>query len=162
MAPKNALGPSPFTPLVSGVVSSMVQVSEHEVRKPVSLRSLHAEKEGEELFCWDKEGDTHMRKYADPVWKIRIYNSQAIQTQAYPPRSIYDFIIQKLKPFIIIIRKLNSSRGFQIHLCILLRVMSSELTLELVMNFPRVQFPRIWCKCLRSNFIHSRIFSLTK
>ena len=84
-----------------------------------------------------------MRKYADPVWKIRIYNSQAIQSQAYPPRSIYDFIIQKLKPFIIIIRKLNSSRGFQIHLCILLRVMSSELTLELVMNFPRVQFPRI-------------------
>ena len=61
MAPKNALGPSPFTPLVSGVVSSMVQVSEHEVRKPVTLRSLHAEKEGEELFCWDKGGDTHMR-----------------------------------------------------------------------------------------------------
>ena len=84
-----------------------------------------------------------MRKYADPVWKIRIYNSQAIQSQAYPPRSIYDFIIQKLKPFIIIIRKLNSSRGFQIHHCILLRVMSSELTLKLVMKFPRVQFPRI-------------------
>ena len=51
MAPKNALGPSPFTPLVSGVVSGMVQVSEHEVRKPVWFRSLHAEKEGEELFC---------------------------------------------------------------------------------------------------------------
>ena len=42
MVPKNALGPSPFTPLVSVVV----QVSEHEVRKPVSFRSLHAEKEG--------------------------------------------------------------------------------------------------------------------
>ena len=51
MGPKNALGPSPFTPLVSGVVSGMVQVSEHEVRKPVLFRSLHAEKEGEELFC---------------------------------------------------------------------------------------------------------------
>ena len=46
MAPKNVLGPSFFTQLVSGVV----QVSEHEVRKPVTLRSLQAEKEGEELF----------------------------------------------------------------------------------------------------------------
>ena len=51
MAPKNALSPSPFTPLVSSVISGAVQVSEHEVRKPVPLRSLHAEKEGEELFC---------------------------------------------------------------------------------------------------------------
>ena len=71
MAPKNALGPSFFTPLVSGVVSGVasgvvssvvsvvvsgvvsgvVQASEHEVRKPVTLRSLQAEKEGEELFC---------------------------------------------------------------------------------------------------------------
>ena len=51
MAPKNALGPSPLTPLVSGVVSGVVQVSEHEVRMPVTLRSLQAEKEGEELFC---------------------------------------------------------------------------------------------------------------
>ena len=47
MVPKNALGPSPFTPLVSGVV----QFSEHEVRMPVLFRTLHAEKEGEELFC---------------------------------------------------------------------------------------------------------------
>ena len=62
MAPKNALGPSFFTPLVSGVVSGVlcgvvsgvvcgvvcgvVQVSEHEVRTPDTLRSLHAEKEG--------------------------------------------------------------------------------------------------------------------
>ena len=54
MAPKNALGPSFFTPLVSGVVSGVVcgvvsgvvQVSEHKVRKPVWFRSLHAEKEG--------------------------------------------------------------------------------------------------------------------
>ena len=61
MAPKNALGPSPFTPLVSGVVSGMVQVSEHEVRKPVWFRSLHAEKEGEELFCWNKGGDSYVR-----------------------------------------------------------------------------------------------------
>ena len=38
--------PSPCTLLVSGVV----QLSEHEVRKPVWFRSLHAEKEGEELF----------------------------------------------------------------------------------------------------------------
>ena len=134
MAPKNALGPSPFTPLVSGVVSGMVQVSEHEVRKPVWFRSLHAEKEGEELFCWNKGGDSYVRSMG----------------------------ILYGKPFIIIIRKLNSSRGFQIHHCILLRVMSSELTLELVMKFPLVQFPRIWCKCLLSNFIHSRIFSLAK
>ena len=39
--------PSPCTLLVSGVV----QLSEHEVRKPVPLRSLHAEKEGDVLFC---------------------------------------------------------------------------------------------------------------
>ena len=55
MAQKNALGPSFFTPLVSGVVSGVVcgvvQVSEHEVRKPVMLRTLHPEKEGGELFC---------------------------------------------------------------------------------------------------------------
>ena len=53
MAPKNALGPSFFTPLVCGVVSGVVQVSVHEVRKPmlVMLRTLHSEKEGEELFC---------------------------------------------------------------------------------------------------------------
>ena len=51
MAPKKSLGPSFFTPLVSGVVSGMVQVSEHEVRKPVMLRTLHPEKEEEELFC---------------------------------------------------------------------------------------------------------------
>ena len=64
MAPKNTLGPSFFTPLVSGVVSGvvsgMVQVSEHEVRKPVTLRSLHAEKEGEELFCWNKGGYSYV------------------------------------------------------------------------------------------------------
>ena len=51
MAPKNALGPSFFTPLVSDVASGVVQVSEHEVREPVMLRTLHPEKEGEELFC---------------------------------------------------------------------------------------------------------------
>ena len=59
MAPKKALGPSFFTPLVSGVasgvasgvVSGVVQVSEHEVRELVMLRTLHPEKEGEELFC---------------------------------------------------------------------------------------------------------------
>ena len=61
MAPKNALGPSFFTPLVSGVVSGVVQVSEHEVREPVMLRTLHPEKKGEELFCWNKGGDSHIR-----------------------------------------------------------------------------------------------------
>ena len=43
---KNFELPSPCTLLVSGVV----QLSEHEVRKPVLFRSVHAEKEGEELF----------------------------------------------------------------------------------------------------------------
>ena len=55
MASKNAFGPSFFTPLVSGVasgvVSGVVQVREHEVRELVMLRTLHPEKEGEELFC---------------------------------------------------------------------------------------------------------------
>ena len=64
MASKNALSPSPFTPLVSVVVSGMVQVSEHDLRKPVTLRSLHAEKEGEELFRWNKGGVSHMRSIA--------------------------------------------------------------------------------------------------
>ena len=44
---KNFQLPSPCTLLVSGVV----QLSEHEARMPVWFRSLHAEKEGEELFC---------------------------------------------------------------------------------------------------------------
>ena len=44
---KNFELPSPCTLLVSGVV----QLSEHEVRKLVLFKSLHAEKEGEELFC---------------------------------------------------------------------------------------------------------------
>ena len=57
MVPKNALGPSPFTPLVFG----MVQVGEHEVRKPIWFKSLHAEKEGEELFCRNKGSDSYVR-----------------------------------------------------------------------------------------------------
>ena len=52
----------------------------------------------------------------------------------------------------------------QIHLCILACVieMSREFTRKGVMNFLPAQFPWIWFKCLRSNFIHSKIFNLTK
>ena len=50
---------SPCTLLVSGVV----QLSEHEVRKPVPLRSLHAEKEGDVLFCWNKGGGSF-------IWEV--------------------------------------------------------------------------------------------
>ena len=51
---------------------------------------------------------------------------------------------------------------FQIHLCILGCVMSREFTRETVMKFPLPHFPCIWCKSLRSNFLDSKIFNLTK
>ena len=51
---------------------------------------------------------------------------------------------------------------FQFHPCILACVMSREFTRKAVMNFLPAQFPWIWFKCLRSNFIHSNIFNLTK
>jgi len=50
----------------------------------------------------------------------------------------------------------------QIHSCILACVMSREFTRKAVMNFLPAQFPWIWCKCLRSNFVHSKILNLTK
>ena len=84
MAPKNALGPSPFTPLVSGVVPGMVQVSEHEVRKPVTLRSLHAEKEGEELFCLDKGGDTHMRSMGIVFGRLEFITVKQFKVKRIP------------------------------------------------------------------------------
>ena len=51
---------------------------------------------------------------------------------------------------------------FQIHLCILGCVMSREFTRETVMKFPLPHSPCIWCKSLRSNFLDSKIFNLTK
>ena len=51
---------------------------------------------------------------------------------------------------------------FQIHLCILGCVMSREFTRETVMKFLLPHFPCIWCKSLRSNFLDSKIFDLTK
>ena len=51
-----------------------------------------------------------------------------------PQDSINDFVIQTLNPLI-------CSCRFQIHLCIETCVMSSELTSEVVMKFPPVQFP---------------------
>ena len=51
---------------------------------------------------------------------------------------------------------------FQIHLCILACVMSREFTREAVRKFEPTQFPRIWRKCLLRNFIHSKIFNLSK
>ena len=50
---------------------------------------------------------------------------------------------------------------FQIHLCILACVMSSEFTREAVTKFLPTQFPWIWCKCLLRNIIYSKIFNLT-
>ena len=40
--------------------------------------------------------------------------------------------------------------------------MSSEFTCEIVMKVLQAQFPWIWCKCLWSNFIQSKILNLTK
>ena len=51
---------------------------------------------------------------------------------------------------------------FQIHRCILACVMSREFTREAVRKFEPTQFPRIWRKCLLRNFIHSKIFNLSK
>ena len=51
---------------------------------------------------------------------------------------------------------------FQIHLCILGCIMSREFTRETVMKFLLPHFPCIWCKSLRSNFLDSKIFNLTK
>ena len=51
-----------------------------------------------------------------------------------------------------------ASCRFQIHLCTSACVMSSEFTREVVMRFLPAQFSWIWCKCLQSNSIHSKIF----
>ena len=51
---------------------------------------------------------------------------------------------------------------FQIHLCILGCVMSREFTRETVMKFLLPHFSWVWCKSLRSNFLDSKIFNLTK
>ena len=47
---------------------------------------------------------------------------------------------------------------FQIHPCIPACVVSSEFTRKVVMKFLSAQFSRIWCWCVRSNFVHSKIF----
>ena len=41
-------------------------------------------------------------------------------------------------------------------------VMSREFTRDLVTKFLPAQFPWIWCKCLLTHLIHSKIFNLTK
>ena len=41
-------------------------------------------------------------------------------------------------------------------------VMSCEFTRNSVTKFLPAQFPWIWCKCLLTNLIHSKIFNLTK
>ena len=51
---------------------------------------------------------------------------------------------------------------FQIHFCILACVISREFTRKAVGKFQPTQFPRIWRKCLLRNFIHSKIFNLSK
>ena len=51
---------------------------------------------------------------------------------------------------------------FQIHFCILACVISREFTREAVRKFQATQFPQIWRKCLLRNFIHSKIFNLSK
>ena len=59
-------------------------------------------------------------------------------------------------------KNVAGSCRFQIHLCILGCVMSREFTRETVMKFLPPHFPLIWCKSLRRNFFHSKIFNLTK
>ena len=56
----------------------------------------------------------------------------------------------------------HGSCRFQIHPCILGCVMSLVFTRETVMKFLLPHFPWIWCKSLRSNFLDSKIFNLTK
>ena len=87
----------------------------------------------------------------------KIYKKKLITVkpgQAYPPRSHWWVYYSKDE-------SVGSCR-FQIHLCILACVMSREFTREAVTKFLPAQFPWIWCKCLLTNLIHSKIFNLTK
>ena len=72
---------------------------------------------------------------------------QSSQVKRTPQDFIHEFII--------------GSCRFYIHLCILPCIMSHDFTCEAVVQFLPAQLPWIWCKCLRSNFIHSKIFNLT-
>ena len=78
---------------------------------------------------------------------------QSSQVKRTPQDAIKEFIIPKLNPLVLVA---------QIHLCILACVMSCEFTREAVTKFLPAQFPWIWCKCLLRNFIHSKIFNLSK
>ena len=82
------------------------------------------------------------------------YSLQSNRVKRTPQDAINEFIIPKFNPLVDI--------KIQIHLCSLACVMSREFTREAVIKFLPPQFPWIWRKCLRSNFIHSKIFNLTK
>ena len=92
--------------------------------------------------------------YFSPIFKIQKIYFTVKPGQALPPKSpLMNLLFESWT--------VGSCR-FQIHLCILGCVMSREFTRETVMKFPLPHFPCIWCKSLRSNFLDSKIFNLTK
>ena len=92
--------------------------------------------------------------YFSPIFKIQKIYFTVKPGQALPPKSpLMNLLFESWT--------VGSCR-FQIHLCILGCVMSREFPRETVMKFPLPHFPCIWCKSLRSNFLDSKIFNLTK
>ena len=93
--------------------------------------------------------------YFSPIFEIKKkYILPASQVKRHPPKSpLMNLLLESWT--------VGSCR-FQIHLCILGCVMSREFTRETVMKFLLPHFSWVWCKSLRSNFLDSKIFNLTK
>ena len=81
----------------------------------------------------------------------KIYKLQSSQVNCTPKDPIDEFIIRKLNLLVVVDFRFISAF-----------VMSGEFTHNSVTKFLPAQFPWIWCKCLLTNLIHSKIFNLTK
>ena len=81
----------------------------------------------------------------------KIYKLQSSQVNCTPQDPIDEFIIQKLNLLVVVDFRFISAF-----------VMSRGFTCNSVTKFLPAQFPWIWCKCLLTNLIHSKIFNLTK
>ena len=82
------------------------------------------------------------------------FDLQSSQVKGTPPRFHWWIYYSKIE-------SVGSCR-FQIHLCILACMMGREFSRKAVTKFLPAQFPWIWCKYLLTNFIHWKIFNLTK
>ena len=81
----------------------------------------------------------------------KMYKLQSSQVNCTPQDPIDEFIIRKLNLLVVVDFRFISAF-----------VMSREFTRNSVTKFLPAQFPWIWCKCLLTNLIHSKIFNLTK